>query len=606
MLGSRMRASRHPHPTIDRRLAGALAVLLAAAATAQQREPVRGAVVLADGAPWAGANVVLLSRPLPDDERFGEADEVQATSDAKGRFEVRLLPGRRYVAWASTADESGTYVASHPVDDARAGRPLELVADAPRRHAIVSIEGLDAWRAHGPISCTLQSRTTTRILQGCAEEDGKVVLPAFPGRRAALEVRCGERLLLPWAAPIDLGSVTAQHIRVDPPRAVRFRCVDVDKAPVAGIAFLASDIWNRHPTVVARSDADGMLLPLLPLPSKQFDWANYPAVLLGEGRAPRAWIGTLKVAPDHDAATSRPVMEFVVEAGRTLRSRLCLGEVAVAGGTVRAVRDVRTADGESSHALTSCIPLAPDGGFALDFDPEHGVALTAFPPSALLARLPQRAGFPLHPEVLLAAVAGDAGANPLPESLDLLHLEPLDVQVLGAGEVPADSALVGLATQGPEVNRMIVASTDRSGRVRLLLPRHQRATLCCWADDGMAHATLDGAERAGPLQVRLEGVARLRGRVVNGAGKGVPWAEITYFVNSSRVDDTAALAACLDHRVRCRSAADGTFAMPLYPGLRYSLSAVATADDDHYPKATEFTVGVDEPQEVVLDLSHRR
>src|SRR3972149_7880019 len=78
------------------------AILLGATlVVAQQREPVRGSVVAADGTPWAGANVALLSRPLPDDERFGEADELQATSDAKGRFEVTLLPGRRYVAWAS-------------------------------------------------------------------------------------------------------------------------------------------------------------------------------------------------------------------------------------------------------------------------------------------------------------------------------------------------------------------------------------------------------------------------------------------------------------------------------------------------------------------------
>jgi hypothetical protein len=50
-------------------------------------------VLLADLQPWAGAQVELWSRPLPGDDRFGQADIVLAQSDAKGRFLVELLPG---------------------------------------------------------------------------------------------------------------------------------------------------------------------------------------------------------------------------------------------------------------------------------------------------------------------------------------------------------------------------------------------------------------------------------------------------------------------------------------------------------------------------------
>jgi len=46
--------------------------------------------------------------------------------------------------------------------------------------------------------------------------------------------------------------------------------------------------------------------------------------------------------------------------------------------------------------------------------------------------------------------------------------------------------------------------------------------------------------------------------------------------------------------------------LPLYPGLRYSLSAVATPDDHHYPKAPEFTAGADAPEPLTIDASVRR
>ncbi|MDO8348746.1 MAG: carboxypeptidase-like regulatory domain-containing protein [Planctomycetota bacterium] len=593
------------------RLAGFLFAILVGATlvVAQQREPVRGSVVAADGQPWAGAAVVLLSRPLPDDERFGEADELHATSDAKGRFEVILLPGRRYVAWASAELPEDRYLASHPVDDVRAGRPLELVADAPRPHAIAQVEGLDAWRPHGAILCTLLSSTAVRILIPCVERDGKLVLPAFPGRRAALEVRCGARVLMPWAEAIDLTSADRQTIRVQPPRAVRFRCVDATKRPVAGIVFCACDLHGRHATEVARSDADGMLVPLLPLLATRFDWGNYPMMLLGADRAPRSWIATLKIPADHDAAKSPPIAEFVVADGRHLQSRVTLDGAAVGAGTLRVVSSMSPADrNEGTHDVTRCVPLAKDGGFAVDVDPQEAAVLTVFLPAELLARLHPARGFPLHPEVLLAALSPDDAATALPERLELQQLVPLDVQVLGPDGTPADSSLVGIAAPLPRLHRTLVASTDRSGRVRLLLPRDQKLVLCCWSEHGWCHADVDTSTVTQPLRPRLQPCQRLSGRVVEGMGKGNPaaWAEVTFFTGNDSADPAGALANCLAHHVRVRTDAGGHFDLPLYPGLRYSLSAVATPDDTHYPKAPEFTVGKDAPDELVIDLSVRR
>ena len=91
-------------------------LVLAGSAATQRREPVRGAVELEGGAPWPRARVTLLSRPVPGDERYGEADVVRATTDAKGSFWAKLFPARRYTAWAVEATEGGSFRISAPVD----------------------------------------------------------------------------------------------------------------------------------------------------------------------------------------------------------------------------------------------------------------------------------------------------------------------------------------------------------------------------------------------------------------------------------------------------------------------------------------------------------
>lgn len=591
------------------------ALLCTGLVTAQQsasagqpaREPVRGSVVTADGKPWAGATVTLLSRPLPDDERFGEADTMQATSDAGGRFQAALLTGRRYIAWATAELPDNQYLVSHAAENVCAGRPLELVADAPRPHATVQIEGLDPWRPHGAITCTLLSNTPVRILVPCPEQAGQLVLPAFPGRRAALEIRCGERVLKPWADAIDLTMAKRQALRVQPPRAVRFRCVDATKQPIADVAFLACDIHGRHATEIAHSDASGMLVAQLPLSATPFNWANYPMLLEGAGRTPRYWIGTLKIPVDHDGTKSPPLMDFVMNEGRHLKSRLTFEGAAVTEGKLRVVSGMTTADREGgSYDVTRCLPLGRNGGFAVDVDPEHAAVLTAFLPTDLLARLQPARGFPLHPELLLAALSPGDKTSTLPEQLELQQLIALDVQVLGPEGAPADQAMVGIAAALPDLHRAIVATTDRSGRVRLLLPRDQKLVLSCWSEQGVGHAEVATGAVKDVLRPQLEACERLHGKVIDGKGKPVAWAEVAFFVGNDSMEPAAALARCLAHRLRVRSDAEGRFDLPLYPGLRYSLSVVATPDDDHYPKVPDFTVGSNTPDQLTIDLSVTR
>jgi hypothetical protein len=63
------------------------------------------------GEPWRDAEVVLISRPLPENPDVGEEDRVVATTDANGRFGVEVLRGRPYtvLAWGKV-EEGGRRV----------------------------------------------------------------------------------------------------------------------------------------------------------------------------------------------------------------------------------------------------------------------------------------------------------------------------------------------------------------------------------------------------------------------------------------------------------------------------------------------------------------
>ena len=107
-----------------------LLLALSSASAQQSREPLRGSAVREDGTPWMGATVHLLSRPMPNDERVGTPDEIEAATDNKGRFGVQLLPGRRYVAWAVEEFAEDHYRASFVSVRADGSHAMEAAGSA--------------------------------------------------------------------------------------------------------------------------------------------------------------------------------------------------------------------------------------------------------------------------------------------------------------------------------------------------------------------------------------------------------------------------------------------------------------------------------------------
>ena len=92
-------------------LLATIAVTTGATASPAQttdRDPLRGIARIGEQ-PWPNAEIPLLSRPLPQDDRVGTADVVHMRSDARGRFSARVLPARRYSASALEQLDDGLY-----------------------------------------------------------------------------------------------------------------------------------------------------------------------------------------------------------------------------------------------------------------------------------------------------------------------------------------------------------------------------------------------------------------------------------------------------------------------------------------------------------------
>lgn len=117
---------------------------------------------------------------------------------------------------------------------------------------------------------------------------------------------------------------------------------------------------------------------------------------------------------------------------------------------------------------------------------------------------------------------------------------------------------------------------------------------------------LDASKLTAPVVLRLAPCRSTQGTLVDGKGKPVPFAGITWFVGPSSSGLESALCTCLHNQLHVRTDAAGNFTLPLYANVHYSVSQVATADDEFYPRGIEFTVGTDEPKALVVDLSREQ
>ncbi len=586
-----------------------LVVLASATLSAQERrEPVRGSAML-DGKPWPGATVHLLSRPLPQDERIGTADEPAATTDEKGRFTVQLLTGRHYTAWAVEELADNRYRASFPVERVIAGRPLELIADEPRTRQELSFLGLDEWRAKGRVMARLLSRTDQRFVFETELSGDTWLLPPMPGRSAGLEVLCDGLPFFQWPSTVDLTAKPDRPRKLPSPHAVRFRVVDAAGQPVPAAALGLGTIdppegTRQHECPLATTDANGEAVTTLPIAANQaLQWVNYAFSIQAPGFAPVRNIERMEIKADHDGSKDPPAMTLPLKAGQKHELLLSRGERPFAAPVVCSTPGA-TVGGIAFQAFgDSMRHVVPDAGGRLQVLrlPGEGVIVIG---TADSLRRPDQIGAPLHPMALLGVVAAGEAREQIAWDLDTQRVLVLNVVTVDG--TPVDAArLAILVDPGNGTKRALTGlCTDRSGRIAAMIPDRLPVTVAAWTGDGFALATGVTAPRDGaPLVLRLEKVPTVPGWVVGADGMPVAFAEVECQVLHGK-PATAALAEAIK-LIEVTTDRDGTFQMPMFPGLHYAMRGVATPAGDHYLNQS-WTVGKDAPEELILDLRKAR
>lgn len=564
------------------RLARPLAHLLFAGLTtlsapAQARLPVAGRAEWPDGSPWPHAAVTLLSRPIPEDERIGDADVVTIETDAQGRLETRLLAGRSYTAWAVAATAKGPWL-SLVSEDVTAAAPFTLRAeDAPRPEARVTLHGLDPWRERGEIVVTAISNTTHVVTMPCAlGEDDSLLLPPVPGFGARLQIHCGGRPLFTFAQ--DVSQTEDSSLTVRAPKRLLFRVVDAATSqPIEGAEFAATTNDSRTtPHPIAITDAAGYAQAELPVGGfGDFRWVNYHILVRAEGFAPVGSLPRLDVPTDHDSAAARnagePIVTIQMQPGRTVTGRVVRDGEPTSGLDMRVVtriRGLRDANGVTFTEAAWNIRTDADGSFAFASDPHEDVVLLALP-QALAGQ--RRAP---HPAWVLAFVPAFDAANL--GDLDLASCRPTRLRVLDPDGIPAGPG-THLAV-GTVKGRTLLGPlpVDRVGELRAMLPRDQMVQVCAWSPVGSQHLVLPtGAEHP----IAMTACGTVHGEVAKRSGGAAAGVRVRAETQPARTEENFFARVV---RPITTTDDDGRFAMPVYPGLHYRIRYADTPAGWHW------------------------
>lgn len=446
---------------------------------AQERVATAGRVLDQLGKPMAGATVSLVGSVPPHRDRFEPADYHEVKSDAKGRFQVKLLAHGEYSAWAvGPVGADGSYVVSE-LHHLQPGAGVEIPLRDQREATFMPIAGLDAWPDLGPLRVEVGLATDTVHRVPVDVLDGVVTLPPRPNDMYVMvfvltrdgEVLCADTVMRPdWTLPVPW------------PEATRVRVRDKQGNAVAGATIRMEFGWSSywpdpktlggpHPLtewrVVATTDAAGEAVVDVPVRK----WSQYfPArfsMMVASKRGYRASCSgflassrvvdgvTVEGLPEHG------VLPFTLEKAETWSGRIMGRDGRPAANLpleVSAQMKLSSNGGRSREYATAFrTTTSADGTFQFEELPKgfEDVLLHVGMPSSE-AGVSRRAAAFLKPRL------------DRPLLLDLGTLRALDLQVVDSRGVPARNAYV-LLLPVPIGQRKLDASThvlrlDNRGR----------------------------------------------------------------------------------------------------------------------------------------------
>ena len=228
-------------------------------ATAGAANDLRGSAIGevrdANGKPWLGAEVVLLSRPLPHDAYAGEVDRVVAKLDERGRFRASILRGRPYTVWAWGDATASGRPASAVADRVFVQQPVVLQQERVLPVRDVVLEHRERWDGF-TFRVRVVDGTWNRDVHWLDVVDGRARLPWLVGSSSCIEVfavRDGvEHPLTRVSAVANAGDVA-----IEVPEHKRTTCFAMDESntPLAN-----APIFRSHGDVLYRvgtTDAEG-------------------------------------------------------------------------------------------------------------------------------------------------------------------------------------------------------------------------------------------------------------------------------------------------------------------------------------------------------------
>lgn len=538
----------------------------------QERRPLVGRVLDAQGQPIAGAQVTCAGQAaahLPD---LCPVDVVSVTADDRGRFRADLVPQMGYSVWAlGPARDDGSCACSDIVT-AAAGGVLDLRASAAQSPWPLRITGLADLPVQGPFMLRASSRAgPAHLAQVPVAADGAVVVPALPAGPVDLVLADAQGdPVFAWS--FGDGRAPDQQLTLPPLREIPVRVVDEAGNGVAGVTIRARvdqvwtwgtdrfGAWSRSLwRPVAVSGEGGTAVARIPSEKDPYvDGERMDLVLMaaadGSADSPSGWLyrrfeDGLRVGADEDAepapaaaaggaqagagqkaaaekAPAEPPREvrFIMRPDQPVQGRLVRGSQPLAGARVSLTwidRVRHNAKGTAWTHLRRSAVVATDaeGKFAVPgVRPDaHDLAAAAL----------------VDDQVLLLPDLQRDGAT----EIDLALARDVALQVLDPRKGPArcaGGALLPLGDGGSRIyERAVRFFTDGAGRCSIRVMPGDWVVL---ATDGenWVHERVGVADRDQQLELTMEPLALLRGIVRDPDDNPVADARLAFASSRSR------------------------------------------------------------------------
>jgi len=526
------------------------------------RGRVIGRVKDRDGNPWAGAFVTLLSRPWPSNERIGKPDLVRLVSDARGRFEARILLGRPYSVWAHSAPEDGTYRTTG-VKEGVFPNVVTVLEEARqlRVQQRLRIHGLERWKRRAPFRFQLVSPTeNVHVVPLDVSKSGECSVPPVPTATPRLEIfdnagvplaSWGLHLIKEWRQRfLKTAAVDLETIELSAPRTVALRVVSEHGEPVERARLLKRVRDNWVP--LGRTDENGVFLYDVAF----LHWPGHSRpstpskvgvqLLVRAARYPELYFWGIA-----DLGKARPTLLIQLLAGTsTIKGRIVTKADEAAAHLPLLVY---TGIWQRKNSFNLTRDVAPSVSWTDEtgrFEIGHvgsfhwGIRLCAVLTSELIQKVHRPSGgFPLAPVVWLGTVSSTRGDLDL-GTIRIADLQPIDIQVTQEDGSPVQRPRILLRAAVPPIYpHPLLLRADGRGRLRVLANKTEGIDIAAGSGENFQIVRTPLPARSNgpglsPLRLELPGITTISGTVFDSHGKAVPGTSVSLILDytRSRVD----------------------------------------------------------------------